>query len=405
MKKTALVFSGGGGRGAYQVGVWKAIKKLRIKIDIVTGTSVGSLNAALFVQNDFNKAIHVWENIDYSLVFSNKEQQLIDENANDFTTIKLYLKNTLKGGVNISGLESLIKGALSVKSFRNSRIDYAFMIYDLSANEPFVLNKENMDYDLLADYLIASCSVYPVFSFKKIKDHKYVDGGYYDNLPINPAIDLGATNIIAIDLSTIGFIDKPKKDIDVLKISPVNDIGNFLQFEKEKSILAIKYGYYDAMKAFGKMFGHKYTFHSFSFKLNKRFNEKKFYKNLEKFNKKTNSLAHDILVSFKKKSIKKREDAFVNGLEHLLKAFEFEEYTPYNSLILNWKFKKIVRKTINLNDYTFDKKFDDKKKVTQSKALIKYFYVALLQNRDITNISTIFLNEYLAAVYLYTIVK
>ncbi len=51
--KRAIVLSGGGAKGAYQMGVWKAIKKLGISYDIVTGTSVGALNAALMVQKDF----------------------------------------------------------------------------------------------------------------------------------------------------------------------------------------------------------------------------------------------------------------------------------------------------------------------------------------------------------------
>ena len=49
--KRALVLSGGGGRGSYQIGVWKALRDLGIKFDIITGTSVGALNGALMVQD------------------------------------------------------------------------------------------------------------------------------------------------------------------------------------------------------------------------------------------------------------------------------------------------------------------------------------------------------------------
>ena len=44
-KKTALVLGGGGSRGAYEAGVWQALTELGIEIDIVTGTSVGAINA------------------------------------------------------------------------------------------------------------------------------------------------------------------------------------------------------------------------------------------------------------------------------------------------------------------------------------------------------------------------
>ena len=53
----ALVLSGGGSKGSYQIGVWKALRELNIKIDIVTGTSAGALNAALITQNTYRRAI------------------------------------------------------------------------------------------------------------------------------------------------------------------------------------------------------------------------------------------------------------------------------------------------------------------------------------------------------------
>ena len=67
--KTGLVFSGGGSRGAYQVGVWKALNELDIKCDIVTGTSIGSINAAIYVLGDLDKAIELWKQISFKSVF------------------------------------------------------------------------------------------------------------------------------------------------------------------------------------------------------------------------------------------------------------------------------------------------------------------------------------------------
>ena len=63
MEKVGIVLSGGGARGSYQIGVWKALNKLKIKYDIVTGTSVGALNGLLFVQKDYKKAYKIWKNI------------------------------------------------------------------------------------------------------------------------------------------------------------------------------------------------------------------------------------------------------------------------------------------------------------------------------------------------------
>ena len=55
---TALVLGGGGAHGAYQIGVWQALKEHNIQFEIITGTSVGALNGALILQGDMEKAIN-----------------------------------------------------------------------------------------------------------------------------------------------------------------------------------------------------------------------------------------------------------------------------------------------------------------------------------------------------------
>ena len=54
--KKAIVFAGGGSKGAYQVGAWKALNELGETFQIATGTSIGSINAGLYVQHDFDAA-------------------------------------------------------------------------------------------------------------------------------------------------------------------------------------------------------------------------------------------------------------------------------------------------------------------------------------------------------------
>ena len=63
MGKLAIVLAGGGSRGAYQIGVWKALRELGIDYQIVTGASVGALNGAIMVQKDFDLALEMWEKL------------------------------------------------------------------------------------------------------------------------------------------------------------------------------------------------------------------------------------------------------------------------------------------------------------------------------------------------------
>lgn len=96
----AIVLSGGGARGAYEIGVWKALRKLHIKYDIVTGTSIGALNGALMTQNTYFKARKIWNSVDYSTIIDKKIETPV---------IKTYVKGFINdGGIDTKKLEKLI---------------------------------------------------------------------------------------------------------------------------------------------------------------------------------------------------------------------------------------------------------------------------------------------------------
>ena len=80
MLNRGLVLGGGGSRGAYEIGVWRAARELKIDFDVVTGTSIGALNGALVVQGDYDFAVDMWENMNYEAVMTNVK-------AEDFTTL------------------------------------------------------------------------------------------------------------------------------------------------------------------------------------------------------------------------------------------------------------------------------------------------------------------------------
>ena len=67
-KEYGIVLEGGGAKGAYQIGAWRALREAGIRIKGAAGTSVGALNGALICMDDFEKAERIWENISYSRV-------------------------------------------------------------------------------------------------------------------------------------------------------------------------------------------------------------------------------------------------------------------------------------------------------------------------------------------------
>ena len=135
----ALVLSGGGAKGSYQVGVWKALKKINYKYKIITGTSVGAINGALMTQKAYRKSINLWNKMDFDLIFG---EDVIETN-NNIELYKIYGKNYLKnGGMNVKKLEELIEKTVDKKAFYNSKINFGLTTYNLTKNNLYTYKKK-----------------------------------------------------------------------------------------------------------------------------------------------------------------------------------------------------------------------------------------------------------------------
>ena len=264
MEKVGVVLSGGGAKGAYQIGVWKALNKLKIKYDIVTGTSVGALNGLMFVQKEYRKAYKIWKNISYDFIFD--EHEKLNVKADEI--YKIYISEFFKhGGMEVKQLERQIELAYDEKKFYSSNVDYGIVVFNLSKLKPEMITKSKLTKENIKDYVLASACCFPTFKIKKIQGTNYIDGGYYDNMPINLCEELGATKVIAVDTKAIGIKRKVKnKDLQVIKISPNNKIIPLLVFDKNLAIQTMKFGYNDTMKVFGKYMGKTFTYKINSFK-------------------------------------------------------------------------------------------------------------------------------------------
>ncbi|MGX8834882.1 patatin-like phospholipase family protein [Amedibacillus sp. YH-ame6] len=261
--KKALVLGGGGSKGAYEIGVWKALNELDMKFDIVTGTSIGALIGVLVVQNDYEKALQLWEHLsvedvmvngvnmdmDIELIMSQKGKYI------DFLSSYLHHK-----GADISPFVEIVKNMYNPKKFFESKLDYGCMTVNFSKHCAQPMLKKDMSETDVVDYIIASASCFPAFPMKIINDEKFIDGGYHDNVPIELARAMGAEEIVAVDLKSIGKYQVHKPQPDTIYIEPYVPLGSFLLFEKDRIERNMKLGYQDAMKAFGKYWGYIYTF-------------------------------------------------------------------------------------------------------------------------------------------------
>ena len=342
----AVVLSGGGSKGTYQIGVWKALKKLHIKYDIVTGTSVGSLNAAFMTQNTYKKALKLYKHTNMYTLFGED----IKRPKNNRELFKIYSSNLKNGGMDVTNFRKRIEENLNIKKFYKSKIKFALVTYNKTDRKGVILPKNKIRKNRLADYLIASCTVYPAFPYKRINGKDYIDGGFYDNLPINAALDLGADEIIAVDLKAPGISKKPKKKVKTITIKPNNKLSNFLLFKEDILKINMKYGYNDTLKAFHKAEGKKYTFKKNTISTIRYKNEKQM---LELYNK---VMKNPYYHSKFRKSIKSNNDIntffkkelIIKMIENLSHTFNLDDTEIYSYKKLNKLLKKELKKRLRL---------------------------------------------------------
>ena len=86
----AMALEGGGARGAYQIGAWKALTEAGVHISAVSGTSVGALNGALITMGDVRHAEELWANIRYSEVMDVDDGEMGDLLRGDWHDLDLH---------------------------------------------------------------------------------------------------------------------------------------------------------------------------------------------------------------------------------------------------------------------------------------------------------------------------
>lgn len=410
MAKLGLVLSGGGAKGAYEIGVYLALKKLHKKIDIVTGTSIGAINGMFVTQKDLRGALKLWKNISFKTIYDEEEFPAKE----DEKLSKIYMQYAKgfinEGGLDIYKMKDIFDKYFKPHKFFSSNIDYGLVTYNFSKNKPVLKTKKDLTKDNIKDYILASASCYPAFKPYLIDNEMFIDGGYYDNLPINLAIDLGATEIIAVDLRAIGFKKNVKdKTVDITYIAPRNKIGSFLVFDKNQAKKSIKFGYNDTMKLFNILDGNKFTFKKYN--LIKNYNKyiDSYEKTLKDLFKNTdNKILTKLFETEMFKGIlnnKTLYNNFNNLIEEAGRIFNFDEANIYNIKSYNKGLQNALSNTENIELDKIAHKIKNKKieDIIDRRKIVKYFYNQLEKNKISYKYILLFTNEFLVALYIYII--
>ena len=264
-KTYAVALEGGGARGAYQVGAWRALGENGVKFSAVSGASVGALNGAMMAMDDLPLAESLWNDMRFSRImdvddgtmkklFGGKFLDL------DFKHLGESVKRLFKeGGFDVTPLRSLINELVDADKIRSSGIELFISTYSLTDKKGLDLNARDLGDDELKDMLLAS-AYFPAFKHEMLGGKMYTDGGVSNVLPLSPLIDNGYRDIIAIRLYGLGFEKRVKipKGTTVTEIAPTRDLGAMLNFDADSCKKNYRLGYFDAMRLLYGLYGKRY---------------------------------------------------------------------------------------------------------------------------------------------------
>lgn len=241
--KIGLTLSGGGAKGLAHIGILEAIDSAGLRIDCITGTSMGSIVGSLYAAGYSGKDIEVIaRELDWNVLFSGKPSMRtvnIDEKAEfDNYAVEIPVqkgKIKILGGI-IEGQEIWLKfqelflPVYDVKDFSKFSIPFRCVATDIATGKPVVLDQGE-----LVAAIRASMAIPSIFTPIDYKGTKLVDGGVVRNFPVRDVKDMGADYVIGVNLSQgLATADKLNSVLDILyQIGFYKDADDF---EHEKAL-------------------------------------------------------------------------------------------------------------------------------------------------------------------------
>ena len=255
-KSVGLVLEGGGVKGAYELGALIALIEKGYTFHSITGTSIGALNGAVMASQGIEKLAGYWEEAKYCPVFDFDDETVARFRQKDFdldlivATGKKLLSAREIIKISYEHTLNFVYNRLSEEEIRSSDIDFGCVTYNISDMVPFEAMKKDIPEGKLIDYIVAS-ACFPIFPPKQIDGKKFIDGGVYDNMPINLLARTGCKEMIVV--RTNPETKQPKRrierdDLDIIYITPSANLGRAMAFSPERIENLKQLGYADAMR-------------------------------------------------------------------------------------------------------------------------------------------------------------
>ena len=259
-----LVLEGGGARGAFQIGAFQALNEKGFRFDGVAGTSIGAINGALLAQGDFELALAWWRRLNVNMLFDTHDERLdrllsLEFDRDTLSYIATAARELVeKRGLDTAPIRRLLNLVINEPKLRAMNTDFGIVTVNLTDLKHAELFKEDIPRGKLVDYLMASANL-PVFRLEPLDGKVFIDGGFYDNCPLNMLARRGYTQLVAVRTLSLGRSRKFEyPQVQVLTIQPAEPLGPVLGFDPKYTLKNLKMGYRDAMRAICHMAGTRF---------------------------------------------------------------------------------------------------------------------------------------------------
>lgn len=254
-KEYGLALEGGGAKGAYQIGVFRALKEAGMRIRAVAGVSVGALNAALICQDDLPRAWKLWESI--------SPEELLGRGVLK-SDGRLDLKQIIRQrGIDTALLRKLIQKEIDADKIRQADCACYAAAFSTEHRRQLIYDVRRLPAHAIADMLLAS-AYYPAFRRARLVYGHFLDGALLDKVPADLLELHGVKNILAIRIYGVGINRTPflkrKPGITYTEIAPGERLGGMLDFSQKKLHFYLKLGYFDGLRFLYGLSGEKYYF-------------------------------------------------------------------------------------------------------------------------------------------------
>ncbi len=194
LPKVGIALGGGGARGFAEIGVLRVLEQEKIPIDVVVGTSVGSLIGAIYA--DSGRVLDA----EFTAI------AVKDEDLFDYRAFSFFSGGFVKG----EKLELFINTHLRSKNIENMAVTFGAVAVDLRTGQSVIFDRGPV-----ARAIHASCAIPGVFVPVEIGGKIFVDGGVTDPVPVDFAIKKGAEVVIAVAIPPVIPPVAPKNPIEV----------------------------------------------------------------------------------------------------------------------------------------------------------------------------------------------